>query len=146
MVMNTDGSRRHWRSASSGHTRLHHQHSFSYDSVRNTDGTLRDCMWNETLIPKLGDFGLAAAVMTTHCKQTPPSLLSTSSPMTDQLSSFMDHHRGSQHSLRSLSSSYCRRGSDDSSSSSSSERGEDGPCVMHKLTSAVGTRTVRAFF
>ncbi|KAI7854457.1 kinase-like domain-containing protein [Circinella umbellata] len=147
MTMNNNGSRRHWRSASSSHTRLHHQHSFSYDSVRNTDGTLRDCMWNETLIPKLGDFGLAAAVMTTHCKQTPPSILSTSSPMTDQLSSFMEHHhRGSQHSLRSLSSSYCRRGSDDSSSSSSSseEEEEDGPCVVHKLTSAVGTRTYAA--
>ncbi|KAI9256552.1 kinase-like domain-containing protein [Phascolomyces articulosus] len=152
--MNNNGSRRHWRSSSSNHSRLHHQHSFSYDSVRNADGTLRDCMWNETWIPKLGDFGLAAAVMTTHCKEAPPSLLSTSSPMTDHLSSFMDHHhRGSQHSLMSLSSSYCRRGSDDSSSSSSSSSGEEeeevvgegnGPCVMHKLTSAVGTRTYAA--
>ncbi|KAI9484717.1 kinase-like domain-containing protein [Zychaea mexicana] len=139
---NSNG-RRHWRSSSSSlnNTRMHHQHSFSYDSVRGEDGTLRDCMWNEVWIPKLGDFGLAAAVMTTHCKQAPPSLLSASSPttITDHLS-FMDCHTGSQHSLMTLSSSYCRRGSN----SSSSEEEEDSRFVMQKLTSAVGTRTYAA--
>lgn len=39
---------------------LAHDHSFSFDSVHTPDG-LRQCMWDEPWVPKIGDFGLAAA-------------------------------------------------------------------------------------
>ncbi|KAI9319883.1 kinase-like domain-containing protein [Dichotomocladium elegans] len=43
------------------HSQLHHHHShsFSFDSVLTEDG-LRECMWGEPWVPKIGDFGLAA--------------------------------------------------------------------------------------
>ncbi|KAI8146326.1 kinase-like domain-containing protein [Fennellomyces sp. T-0311] len=139
MPMNSDyisnGGHRRSVSTSTERNYHHHHHSFSYDSVLKENGALRDCMWDE-VYPKIGDFGLAA-VMPTHCNEVP---FSTSSPaVTDHLS-FMGSHGGSGHSLMSLSSSYCRRESDDSSSEE-----EASPCTrLHKLTSAVGTRTYAA--
>ncbi|OAD66045.1 hypothetical protein PHYBLDRAFT_69889 [Phycomyces blakesleeanus NRRL 1555(-)] len=48
--------RHHIRSSST------HEHGFSYDSVLSVSG-LRECMWEEAWVPKIGDFGLASAVI-----------------------------------------------------------------------------------
>ncbi|KAI9016562.1 kinase-like domain-containing protein [Phycomyces nitens] len=48
--------RHHIRSTST------HEHGFSYDSVLSVSG-LRECMWEEAWVPKIGDFGLASAVI-----------------------------------------------------------------------------------
>lgn len=41
--------------------RREHDHGFSYDAVVEPDSGLRECMWDESWCPKIGDFGLAAA-------------------------------------------------------------------------------------
>ncbi|ORY96927.1 kinase-like domain-containing protein [Syncephalastrum racemosum] len=110
-----------------------HEHGFSYDSVLSA-GALRECMWEEAWVPKIGDFGLAATVARTTTTADPSLPHSFSS---DQLptSSFTDH---TSSSLLSLStSSHCRRSSTSSTNGSHFAR----PKLHRTLTSGIGTRT-----
>ncbi|KAI7884666.1 kinase-like protein [Lichtheimia hyalospora FSU 10163] len=141
--------RHHWRSSSSSSSSDDHYHGFSFDSVRTKDGKLRDCMWDEKWVPKIGDFGLAAAVMQQQHPTTKKPLMhhhfspdSNGSP---------DVMIGSHNSFLSISSSYCQRSSnndDDSSSSSSSDSSSDysagGRAHCYKRSYGVGTRTYAA--
>ncbi|KAF7728660.1 Eukaryotic translation initiation factor 2-alpha kinase [Apophysomyces ossiformis] len=66
--------------------RYSHDHGFSYDSVLSENG-LRDCMWDEAWVPKIGDFGLAATVQddtgSDRSILLPTSVLSSSPHPTD---------------------------------------------------------------
>ncbi|KAI8377757.1 kinase-like domain-containing protein [Radiomyces spectabilis] len=73
MPTSSESRRHHHRRSSSGN----HDHGFSYDSVLSVNG-LRECMWEEAWVPKIGDFGLAAAaVYDTHDPVLLPSSVST---------------------------------------------------------------------
>ncbi|KAG0168301.1 Eukaryotic translation initiation factor 2-alpha kinase [Apophysomyces sp. BC1034] len=68
--------------------RYSHDHGFSYDSVLSANG-LRDCMWDEAWVPKIGDFGLAATVQDDTGSDRPillPTSVLSSSPNLADLS------------------------------------------------------------
>ncbi|KAJ8654459.1 hypothetical protein O0I10_009900 [Lichtheimia ornata] len=145
--------RHHWRSSSSSSSSDDHYHGFSFDSVRTKEGKLRDCMWDEKWVPKIGDFGLAAAVMQQQHQQSKKPLMHHQHPFSPDSNGSPDVMIGSHNSFLSISSSYCQRNSnnDDDSSSSSSSNGSDSEYSAaaaggggHKRSFGVGTRTYAA--
>lgn len=101
--------------SSSASSSFAHDHSFSFDSVQTPDG-LRQCMWDEPWVPKIGDFGLAAA-----------------SEEDQDLSSYMED----QH----LSSDENSNSKEVSENTTPRRR----PSVRRMRTGGVGTRTVSCF-
>lgn len=98
---------------------LAHDHSFSFDSVHTPDG-LRQCMWDEPWVPKIGDFGLAAA------SEEDQDL--SSSPFVEE-----DQQSASENNNNS---------SKEISENTTSRR---RPSVRRMRTGGVGTRTVSSF-
>ncbi|KAI9264309.1 kinase-like domain-containing protein [Phascolomyces articulosus] len=117
---------------------LGHDHTFSFDSVLTPHG-LRSCMWDEPWVPKIGDFGLAAAmedsVTNDYTAMASPTTLSnmlpSSSPTTVAESPKSQSSGSSVQSTTTatypLSSSYPSR--------------QHRPSIQRKHTVGVGTRT-----
>ncbi|KAI9315705.1 kinase-like domain-containing protein [Dichotomocladium elegans] len=124
MPENNGHRSRHWRSQSNDN------HGFSFGSVTNMDGTLRDCMWEEKWVPKIGDFGLAAPAIRSPPPPTPECSIS---PATI----------GPRHGFPTLSSPFGGRASDESSNRGQVLLSALMTC-RQQPSSGVGTRTYAA--
>ncbi|KAI9497786.1 kinase-like domain-containing protein [Zychaea mexicana] len=103
-----------------------HDHSFSFDSVLTPSG-LRECMWDEPWMPKIGDFGLAAAMDTEDDSNSPASMsMLPAPPLSDSPKSSSSGHSASQVSQQSQQSTQSSR---------------LRPSMQRKHTVGVGTRT-----
>lgn len=134
MPTSSDSYRRQHQRRYSNHWQ---EHGFSYDSVLSA-GALRDCMWDENWVPKIGDFGLASTIMDDDADDYYP-IFSTSG------SSCMADQFGSQQSMFSFSSSHCRQESTNSLSSSGGYF-KPRPKLKRTPTTGVGTRTVSIYY
>lgn len=135
-----DGYRRQHQRRFSNHWQ---EHGFSYDSVL-TAGTLRDCMWDENWVPKIGDFGLASTILdddkvVDQCYY-PTTVFSTSGSASSCVAA---DQQSSMFFLSSSSSSsqHCRQESTNSLSSSGGYF-KPRPKLKRMPTTGVGTRTV----
>ncbi|KAG2220548.1 hypothetical protein INT45_004154 [Circinella minor] len=124
----------HYSGGNSGSGCSNHDHTFSFDSVLTPHG-LRACMWDEPWMPKIGDFGLAAAMEDAVNDDTTtiisPTNMLPSSPVIV----------GSPKSQSSNNSNSNNQEQSSSQPSSSSFPSKQRPSIQRKHTVGVGTRT-----
>ena len=128
----------HYSGGNTGSGCSSHDHTFSFDSVSTPHG-LRACMWDEPWMPKIGDFGLAAAMEDSASDDTTtvisPTTMLPSSPTIV----------GSPKSQSSNNSGGSNQEQSSSHPSSSSFPSKQRPSIQRKHTVGVGTRTVSFF-
>ncbi|KAI7872798.1 kinase-like domain-containing protein [Spinellus fusiger] len=117
------------------HTRTNsssYEHGFSYDSVLSAAG-LRECMWEEAWVPKIGDFGLASAVVHEPRElqelQEDTVILSAPQSFAGQIEAGMTCSLNKTTVSASLNGNEVHPGS------------RKRPCLHRLRTSGVGTRT-----
>ncbi|KAI8997164.1 kinase-like domain-containing protein [Pilobolus umbonatus] len=115
-------------------------HGRSFDSVMTVNG-LRESMWDEAWIPKIGDFGLAAEVITEETHED--SLVTPVSSATPSPPEQLETTKVGQtiHSITLISSSPTHEGNSSGETLLSKKASPKRPSPKRTRTIGVGTRT-----